>query len=389
MRVFFFTLKKISSFEDKDIYADMLNEFIRIGHSVDYYFPSERNIHQKLNSNSLNSIKVGLKFQKTTNFIGKYLSYLILEKKVSRKIQESKHHYDLLIISTPSIFQLRIVRTFKRKFPKSKIILLLKDIFPDNALDLGIIKKSFPMLLVYKYFKVIESKLYSNVDKIGVMTKLNKEYLIKKNSHVENKIFLSPNSINFYPINIEKSKDQLRIPDNKIVITFIGNLGIPQNPSKVKELIDKAPNNFFFIIIGTGSRENEFNNFSTSKVLFINNFLSQKEIDQYLSHSNYGLVMLNGKFTVPNFPSKILSYLNANLPILSFTNDFNDLNALIYSKQIPGFWFNSNQIIQSNIFNLLEKTNQKIHISDFDYAKSIYSVHKQINVIITEVMGNS
>jgi hypothetical protein len=95
--------------------------------------------------------------------------------------------------------------------------------------------------------------------------------------------------------------------------------------------------------------------------------------------------MLNGKFTVPNFPSKILSYLNANLPILSFTNDFNDLKELIYSKRIPGFWFNSNKVIQSDLFNLLEKTNQKNHISDFDYAKSIYSVHKQIYGIINNI----
>jgi hypothetical protein len=385
MRVFFFTLKKISSFENQDIYADMLNEFMIKGHSVDYFFPSEGNIHQKLNNNSLNSIKVGLKFEKTNNFIGKYLSYLVLEKKVSRKIRESKNHYDLLMLSTPSIFQLRIVKTFKRKFPKSKIILLLKDIFPDNALDLGIIKNTFPMFLVYKYFKVIENKLYNIVDKIGVMTELNKKFLLQNYPDIENKIFLSPNSIYFYPIINQKSKDQLRIPKNKIVITFIGNLGIPQNPIKVKELIDKSPNNFFFIIIGTGSRENEFNNSSTSKVLFINNLLSQKEIDQYLSHSNYGLVMLNGKFTVPNFPSKILSYLNANLPILSFTNNFNDLKVLIQSKQIPGFWFNSNKIIQSDLYKLLEESNRKVQISDFEYAKNLFSVQNQVNGIINEI----
>jgi len=385
MKIMFFTLVKMTSFDDSGIYADMVKEFVKKGHSVDYYFPLSNSFKLSGLNYSLNSIKINQKIQKTNNFIFKFFTYLFIQRNFLKIIEKSFENYDLLLIVTPSIFQTKIVKTFKLKYPKSKTLLLLKDIFPDNAVNLGLIKNKFPMAFLYRYFSYIESNLYNNADRIGVMTKLNNQYILDKSPNLEKKIFISPNSIQFYSITQRSTIHQLGIPDNKIVITFIGNIGIPQDPDKIKELIINSPSNFFFVLIGTGSKERDFKNLPISKVLFINQFLPQNEIDQYLLHSNYGLVMLSAKFTIPNFPSKILSYINANLPIIAITNYFNDLRELIHLNKIPGFWFNSDSNIGSDLFHTLEKNIGTFKMNNFDHIKKSYSVQNQINGIINQV----
>ncbi len=385
MRILFFTLVQMTSINDRGIYADMVKEFIKKGHHIDYFFPLSKPFTKNGENYSLNSIVINQKIQKTKNFILKYLSYKKIEKYLSKTILNLKDHYDLLIIATPSIFQSKIVKTFKYKFQKSKVLLLLKDIFPDNALDLNIIKKYFPYTIIYKYFRKIENNLYKNVDKIGLMTRLNQQYFISRNKEFSNKQFISPNSLEFYDIPKIYNRSQLSLPEDKIIVTFIGNIGLPQSPNKIYELINNSPKDVYFVLIGNGTMDSLFKSLSSEKLLFINELLPQEKVDQYLINSNLGLVVLNSKFNVPNFPSKILSYLNAKLPILAITNEFNDLKDLIKKNHINGIWLNSNITINSSIFSSILIEYKKIKKNDI--IISDYLVENQISNLIKNVFG--
>lgn len=378
MRILFFTLIKMTSMEDRGIYADMVKEFIKRGHHVDYYFPHSRNFNAKGDNYSLNSILLKQKYQKINNFIFKLFSYVLLDFKLSKIISKSIKTYDLLILVTPSIFQLKIIKSFKKRFPNSKTLLLLKDIFPDNALDLNILNKRFFLFLVYNFFKKIEYKLYNNVDKIGVMTELNKVYILDRFPQHKNKIFISYNSIQFYDIPRIKNRIDLGIDNNKIIITFIGNIGLPQDPIAIKRIIESSSDDVFFIIIGSGAKDFKLANISKTKLLFINDQLDQLIIDQYLINSNYGLILLNSKFKVPNFPSKLLSYLNANLPILAITNENNDLKELIEKKMIVGKWFLNTHIS-------LTKKNLDLRSHIESEIKIHYNIVSQINKLLYEI----
>jgi len=379
MNIFFFTLSKIQNIKDKGIYSDMVNEFISRGHKVDYFFPLDKSESIKGLNFSLNSIKIDFKIQKTLNFLKKIYSYYLLDKKVSTILRKSKIKYDLLLISTPSIFQIRIVSTFKRKFRNSKVILLLKDIFPDNAVDLDILKKSIFYSFAFQFFKNIEIRLYSLVNFIGVMTELNKQYLIQKHPSIKNKVFISPNSINPYSIKSNIIRDHIGLPLNKTIISFVGNIGLPQNPFFLINLINNSPQHIHFLIVGSGTHYNLFKEISKEKLTLINHNLTQDKIDQYLTNSDYGLISLSSNFNVPNFPSKILSYLNANLPIIAFTNDFNDLRYLINEKRIIGYWQNSGNLNAciSILINLDAKSEKKEHP-----VFRLYNVKHQVSKII-------
>ncbi len=384
MRIFFFTLSKVQNLKDKGIYVDMIKEFLRKGNTVDYFFPSEKTTIMRGINFSLNALRINLKIQKTLNFFTKFYSYIVLEKEICKKIKKTKLDYDLLLISTPSIFQLKIVSNFRKKFPNAKVVLLLKDIFPDNAVDLGILNDSFFHKLAFSYFKKIENKLYHSVNKIGVMTEFNKDYILNKYPFFKEKIFISPNSIMPYKFTYLIDRKKYGLPKNKTIITFIGNIGLPQDPILIKNLITQAPSHFHFLVIGSGSHYNTFKDLPIDKLTLINKNLTQDKIYKYLINSDYGLVSLSSNFLVPNFPSKILTYLNAKLPIIAFTNFYNDLRYLINDKLIIGYWENSSDF--NSCLTTLLKIKEKPKKTNHPIFKD-YHVKNQVSKILNLVEG--
>jgi hypothetical protein len=374
MKILFFSLIPVHTLVEKGIYADMINEFNEQGDSVDYYFPSNKPYFSQEKNVTFNSIDINENPQKQTNFIKKFFLYLEIEKKFSQLIKQSKKNYDVLIIVTPSIFQLKFLHAFRNKNQGAKVVLLLKDIFPDNAIDLGILKNRFPMNILIYYFKKLEKKLYNQVDHIGCMTPLNIKYISNKHKNLTNKLFLSPNSIKPYEIPVKETRNSLGLPLDKTILIFVGNIGLPQDPEFIKKVLTNMNDNYYFIFIGKGSHYTKIP--LQSNILIINNQISQEIIDQYLINSDFGLIFLSNQFSIPNFPSKILNYINARLPILSFTNNFNDLNYQYLNRTIY-LW---NQSVESNIIKnndihlIYSKPNKKV----FDDQIEEFNVSKQV-----------
>jgi hypothetical protein len=78
-----------------------------------------------------------------TNLIEKGISTLTLESKFKRGINKyfSDIKFNLILYSTPPITLQRAVEYVKQR-DNAKAYLLLKDIFPQNALDLGMLEKT-------------------------------------------------------------------------------------------------------------------------------------------------------------------------------------------------------------------------------------------------------
>src|SRR5699024_9539288 len=113
-----------------------------------------------------------------------------LKKNISKYFKDIK--FDLILYSTPPITFVSVIEYLKKR-DAAKTYLLLKDIFPQNAIDLEMFGKNG---IIYKYFRMLEKKLYKVSDKIGVMSKANLEYLIDKNEFLdESKIEICPNTI--------------------------------------------------------------------------------------------------------------------------------------------------------------------------------------------------
>ncbi|MFC3087939.1 glycosyltransferase [Tabrizicola soli] len=79
--------------------------------------------------------------------------------------------WDGVIWYSPSIFHAPLVRTLKAR-SRCKSYLIIRDIFPEWAVDLGLMRKGLP----YRFFKWIARQQYEAADIIGVQTPGNTGY---------------------------------------------------------------------------------------------------------------------------------------------------------------------------------------------------------------------
>ncbi len=197
MNILFLTMTGIYDLSQRGIYSDLLRSFVSNGHNVAVVAPSERRMREKTNLKkydgySVLRIKVG-NLQKT-NIIEKGISTILLEKQFMSAIKKYYRNikFALVMYSTPPITFANVIKYIKNR-DGAKSYLLLKDIFPQNAVDLGMFGKKS---VFYKYFRHKEKQLYMNSDLIGCMSQANVDYVIKHNPELDKGIVhISPNSI--------------------------------------------------------------------------------------------------------------------------------------------------------------------------------------------------
>jgi len=352
MNILFLTLSQMDSLSNRNIYIDLMREFIRNNHKVYIVSPTERKNNEKtriINEISCNILKVRIGNIQKTNIIEKGISTILIENQFTNAIKKyfSNVKFDLILYSTPPITLEKVVNFIKKR-DGAKSYLLLKDIFPQNAVDIKMLSKRG---LLYRYFRNKEKKMYQLSDYIGCMSQANVEYILKNNSYLDKvKVHVAPNSIE--PINIIKDdaiKTKIRkkydIPSDVIVFIYGGNLGKPQginffiNCLKTQIKNEKA----FFLVVGSGTEyiklkkyQNEIkqNNFKLIP------FLPKKDYDVVLNFCDVGMIFLDKRFTIPNFPSRILAYMESYMPVFACTDVNTDIRDVIVQGEF-GYWCES------------------------------------------------
>ena len=336
-KILFITLARIDDINVSGIYTDLISKFVSEGYDATIICPIERRFglnSRIINSNGVRIIQVkSLNIQKT-NVLEKIASTFLLEFLLIKSFLKNckNESYDIGLFTTPPIFITNFIKLLNKKRLKIRY-LLLKDIFPQNALDLNIVNKFSPF---YLYSRFIEKKLYNKFDFIGCMSKANMNYIIKHNTINKSRIEVNPNSVDVskYP---KKKNNKKKTKELKLV--YGGNLGLPQNPILITKFISKIENldNICFKIIGSGTEFKYIesyiikNNISKTKIL---RSLTKASYFEELDNSDVGLIFLNEKFTIPNYPSRLLDYLYFDLAIISNTDSFTDIDEIIVKENL-------------------------------------------------------
>ena len=173
MNVLFLTLFEINSIENKGIYEDLLREFVKNKHHVFIVSPTERRNGEQthiIKQKGCRILKVRTGNIQKTNIIEKGISTVLLEHQFINAIKRCfrKVKFDLVLYSTPPITLAGAVEYVKKR-DGAKTYLLLKDIFPQNAVDIGMMSKTGIKGVLYKFFRSKEKKLYALCDHIGCM----------------------------------------------------------------------------------------------------------------------------------------------------------------------------------------------------------------------------
>lgn len=358
MNVLFLTLYDFNSIEEHNLYPDLLREFTKHGHKVYVISPVERRRNQDthiIEEGMATILKLRIGNTQKTNIVEKGISTLRIEPQFIAGIKKyfSKIKFDLVLYSTPPITFCKAIEYVKNR-DGAKTYLLLKDIFPQNAVDLGMMQKNGLKGLLYKSFRNKEKRLYRISDRIGCMSQANVDYVLKHNPEVDPSIVeVCPNSIEPIDVSIDlETRETIRkkyeIPLNKMVFVYGGNLGKPQGIDFMVDCLRTQRDNsgVFFLIIGDGTEygviESYMNEERPQNVKLMKR-LPKADYDMLVAASDVGLIFLDHRFTIPNFPSRLLNYMQAQIPVFAVTDPNTDIGKVIVEGGF-GWWCESNSI---------------------------------------------
>ena len=290
--------------------------------------------------------------------INEILTPLIMLKHL-KKTSISNSDWDGVIWYSPTIF-LGPVANFLKKNSNCPGYLILRDIFPDWAVDMGLIGKGLP----YKILKIFENYQYKVADIIGVQAYGNLKYFEKNTKNDATKIevlnnWLSHSGEQKSSINISKTK----LAGRKILI-YAGNMGIAQGI----EILFRLPilmqhrADIGFLFVGRGSEMEKYRNHAEYKNLdniIFHDQINADEIPSLYKQCHIGMLSLDIRHKTHNIPGKFLSYIASGLPVLASVNPGNDLINLIEESQTGKVISDGNEL---NFFhqaeNLLALTEQ-------------------------------
>jgi glycosyltransferase involved in cell wall biosynthesis len=396
LRVLFISLAQINSLEDRGIYHDLLRQFDKKGHELVIVSPLERRLNKSNKYFKIGRIQILqvwiLNIQKC-NIIEKVFSTLTISYFFKRAIKKNiiNQNFDLILYTTPPITLTNLIVWLKIK-TKAKTYLLLKDIFPQNAVDMGLVKYKS---IFYFLLKAKENNLYKVSDKIGCMSPANQKYILNEYPSLEDKLEINPNSIELRSGNhLNSSREEifrpLNIPSESKIFLYGGNLGLPQGVMFLTEIISCCKILYpevFFLIIGDGTDYLKLqkwfilNNPSNAKLI---QMLPKIIFDKISSHCDVGLILLRSNFTIPNFPSRLLTYLENSIPVLSFTDSVSDIGP-ISEKFEFGKWAYygdlTQALIQVEYFIQNEERRKKMGVNGLNYLISECNVENSYRKI--------
>lgn len=385
MNVLFLMLNYPFEHDREHMYKDLSRKFAKEGHNV-YVAALLENKYGKetfLESDDNHQIlwiKAGNYFG--VNKIVKGITALLLPQYFNANIKKffKGVSFDLVIYPTPAITLYYTVKLIKRNNPRAKYLLIVKDIFPQNALDISLLKKG----IFYNLFRNIERKIYQISNYLGCMSIKNIEFIADNNNVPRNKFFILENWSSTLKRNELKDYDLIKIKnkyelENKFVCTFGGNIGPANELEFLIELAKKVEKNkledIIFIIIGKGIAKNKIekeinkNNLSCVKMY---DFVPTEEYDQLIQASDVGLINLNRNYTIPNIPSKTLNLMRIGKPILAATDANTDYKELITETANCGLWCETGDL-DSYYKNLLKlKESSKLRDEFSKNARSYF-----------------
>ena len=315
-----------------------------------------------------------------TNYVMRGIGEISLTHLFYAKIKKYiKEKIDSVIVYTPPLPLAMVGIKVKRRH-RARYLLNIQDIFPQNAIDLGIINNR----LVEKFFEWMEKKVYKEADRITAHSENNMRFLINNKSIPEEKIRPLYNWIDLIPYKQIEKKGLYRKRyglANKFIILFAGVIG----PSQGLDLIINVAHelrdisDICFLFVGDGSEKSSLIKTSTDlklKNVVFKPFVSKEEYPFLVTDADVGLACLSNKNKTPVYPGKILSYMAASIPVIAFLNSQSDGHNIIRESKC-GYSILANDYKKAaelimKVYN--EKENlEQFGRNGFNYAKAHFS----------------
>ncbi len=257
------------------------------------------------------------------NFIGRlwaYFSFVFSSTLVG--LFKLRNKYDVLIVTSPPLF-VGLSGYIISKIKRIPMIFEIRDLWPESAIETGVLKNK--MIIKLSYF--FEKLIYRHSKLINVLTPAFKTTLIENKGISSDKVIYIPNASDFTltdelldKFNIDKFRQELNIEDCFVVI-YVGAHGVANH---LEQLIDAAElllvEKIKFLLIGDGMLKGnlikEVKKRNISNVTFIDP-VPRKEVFKYILASDLGASVLKKVETFKTiYSNKTFDYMACKKPVL-------------------------------------------------------------------------
>ncbi len=309
------------------IVEELLNKNFNVtvitGYEINNDFDDE---FKRTHQNKIKIIRLKYYRSKKNRFI-KSISMIVFFLKSLFKIKHFKNLDVIFVYSNPPINYL--LGYIIKKIYGIKIIFVVFDFYPDIALFTGQISKES---LLYRFFEVINSKVFDGTNSIVVISNDMKDYICSKFPKSKQSVKVISNWFQTkFNFSIKKYTSTF------INIGFFGNLGITQDIDSIKRLLlhFQYNNNVKFNFSIHGNYFYELNQFISQYNLSNVNvlrYLPETEYLTLLSKQDYVILSLNKDIYKVASPSRLYSFLKIGIPII-----FMDHSESCLSKEIETY----------------------------------------------------
>ena len=373
---------------------DLSREFVRQGHAITVMLPTAA-LKTSWILEDFDGVEV-LRLRAPRNKDISYLSRTVNEFLMPfamlhnlRISPFSKQRWDGVIWHSPSIFLGPVANSLK-KASKCKGYLIVRDIFPEWAVDMGLMGRGLP----YKVFDAVARYQYSVADVIGVQTPGNLAYFGRWQQQQGRTLevlqnWLGKPALARCPIRL----DETALAGRQVFV-YAGNMGVAQGMDIVLDLAEQlqSRSDVGFLLVGRGSDVARLK--ASAKDRALNNVLFHDEIhpdeipDLY-AQCCAGIVALDPRHRSHNIPGKFLTYMQSGLPVLANVNAGNDLAQMIRDHQVGQVCENNDPLaLRQQAEQLLEQIQVDANLSMrckalFERQFAVEAAAKQIVAALT------
>jgi glycosyltransferase involved in cell wall biosynthesis len=237
---------------------------------------------------------------------------------------------DVILVYSPPLF-LGLAAHVLRRYRKGRIVINVQDLFPQSAIDLGILRSRFLIGL----FRRVESFIYRRSDLVTVHSSGNKTHVLLAGGR-DDRTLVVPNVVDTDSIRpgprVNGFRKEVGLSRSMFVVSFAGVLGYSQDVDTIIECAAsfKDEKNIVFLIVGDGVEKARM----IEKAMNLRNvrflpMLTKEEYPSLLHASDVCLVTLRKQVATPVVPSKILSIMAAGRPMVAALPPQSDAVAMI------------------------------------------------------------
>jgi glycosyltransferase involved in cell wall biosynthesis len=348
---------------------DLSLEMIRQGHKVTVMIPSH-DIKEAWSLEDMDGVEVlRLKAPRTKDvgYIRRTINEFLMPFAMLHNLRKSPlsdMSWDGIVWYSPTIFLGPIANTLK-KTNGCRSYLIIRDIFPEWAVDMGLLSRGLP----YRFFKAIERYQYSVADVIGVQTPANLPYFDSWAIVPERRVEVLQNWLADAPdigCSISVADSSLA---GRTIFVYAGNMGVAQGMGILIDLAERLHDrsDIGFIFVGRGSDAHILRD--DAKVRGLDNVIfydeiAPSEMPGLYAQCQIGIVALDPRHKTHNIPGKFLSYMQGGLPVLASINSGNDLADIIEREAVGRVCFDhSIETLQRLAIEFVDETRIDSNVS--------------------------